>query len=70
MKKFYRHGDTCYFVHRDILISHFSDKNGILDMEKVKLWRDWLNGVDHVLRTDSHFLFVETIQEAEVIEES
>ena len=68
MKKFYKHGDTCYFVHRDILISHFSDKNGILDMEKVKLWRDWLNEVDHVLRTDSHFLFVETIQEAEVIE--
>lgn len=39
-------------------------------MEDVKLWRDYLHGVDHVLRTDSHFLFVETIQEAvEIVDE-
>ena len=70
MKQFYRNGDSCYFVHRNILISHFANKEGVLNMDNVKLWRDWLNGVDHVLRTESHFLFVETIQEAEVIEES
>jgi hypothetical protein len=39
-------------------------------LEGVKLWRDGLSFVDHVLRTDSHFLFVETIQDAEIIEEN
>ena len=28
MKQFYRNGNECYFVHRDIRISHFTDKNG------------------------------------------
>ena len=69
MKQFYRHGDSCYLIHRDILISHFANKEGVLNMDNVKIWRDGLNGVDHVLRTESHFLFVETIQEAEIIEE-
>ena len=52
MKQFYRNGDECYFIHRNILISHFADKEGILNMDNVKIWRDYLNGVDHVLRTD------------------
>tara|TARA_R110002050_G_scaffold286861_1_gene437652 strand:+ start:1607 stop:1819 length:213 start_codon:yes stop_codon:yes gene_type:complete len=70
MKQFYKHGDECYFVHRNIAISHFASKEGVLNMDNVKIWRDGLYWVDHVLRTDSHFLFVETIQEVEVIEES
>lgn len=69
MKQFYKNGEECYFVHRDIAISHFSNKEGILNMDNVKIWRDGLNGVDHVLRTESHFLFVETIKEAEIVEE-
>jgi hypothetical protein len=36
----------------------------------LKLWRDGFSFVDHVLRTDTHFLFVETIQDAEIIEEN
>mgnify|MGYP003633101983 CR=1 FL=1 len=69
MKQFYKHGDECYFVHRNIAISHFANKEGVLNMDNVKIWRDGLYWVDHVLRTDSHFLFVETIQEVEVIED-
>ena len=69
MKQFYKHGDECYLVHRDIAISHFADKNGVLNMDNVKIWRDGLNGVDHVLRTESHFLFVETIKDAEIVED-
>lgn len=69
MKQFYKNGDECFFIHRNILISHFTDKKGILNMDNVKIWRDGLNGVNHVLRTDSHFLFVETIKDAEIIEE-
>ena len=69
MKQFYKHGDECYFVHRNIAISHFANKEGVLNMDNVKVWRDGLYWVDHVLRTDSHFLFVETIQEVKVIKD-
>ena len=69
MKQFYKNGNEYYFVHRDIRISHFTDKNGVLNMNNVKIWRDGLNEVDHVLRTDSHFLFVETIKDAQIVEE-
>ena len=30
----------------------------------------WLPKVDHVLRNETHFMFVETIQDAEIIEET
>ena len=38
-------------------------------MEWVKMWRDHIHNVDHVLKTDTHFLFTETIQDAEIIDE-
>jgi hypothetical protein len=47
----------------------FTDKDGIVDLEGVKIWRDGLERVDHVLRNETHFLFVETIQDAEIIED-
>jgi len=70
MKHLYKHNDKCYFIHRSISLSRFTNNEGIIDLEGVKLWRDGLPFVDHVLRTDTHFLFVETIQDAEVIEEN
>ena len=36
-------------------------------MELVQAYRDWV-GCDHVLRSQTHFLFCETIEEAEIIE--
>ena len=69
MKQLYKHNDTWYIIHRDIPISLFTNKEGIINLEAVKEWRDYLSNVDHVLRTESHFLFAETIQEAEIIEE-
>jgi len=45
MKQFYKHGEEYYLIHRDIAISHFADKDGVLNMDNVKLWRDYLNGV-------------------------
>jgi len=68
MRQWYRHGDQYYIIHKHIRISSFSDKNGILNMEMVKECRDILPNVDHVLRNETHFMFVETIQEAEIIE--
>jgi hypothetical protein len=32
--------------------------------------RDYFFRVNHVLRNDTHFLFAETIQDAEIIEET
>jgi hypothetical protein len=69
MKQLYKHNEKWYIVHRDIPISLFANKEGVINLEGVKEWRDYLPNVDHVLRTESHFLFVETIQDAEIIEE-
>ena len=69
MKQLYKHNDKWYIIHRDIPISLFANKEGIINLEAVKEWRDYLPNVDHVLRTESHFLFAETIQEAEIINE-
>jgi hypothetical protein len=69
MKQLYKHNDKYYIIHRSISISLFTDKEGIVDLEGVKIWRDGLPKVDHVLRNETHFLFVENIQDAEIIEE-
>jgi hypothetical protein len=38
-------------------------------LDLVKEGRDSIFKVDHVLRNETHFLFAETIQDAEIIEE-
>ena len=70
MRQFYKHNDKWYIIHRAKPISSFADKQGSLRMDIVKDYRDYLFLVDHVLKTDSHFLFVETIQDAEIIGET
>jgi hypothetical protein len=70
MKQWYYHSDKIYIVHKKIAISSFTNSDGILNMDMVKEGRDSLFNVDHVLKTDRHFLFVETIQDAEIIEEN
>jgi hypothetical protein len=69
MKQLYKHNDKYYIIHRSISISLFTDKEGIVDLEGVKIWRDGLPKVDHVLRDNLNFLFVETIQDVEIVEE-
>ena len=39
------------------------------NMDIVKEWRDYLPKVDHVLRNQTHFLFVETIEDVEEIKD-
>jgi hypothetical protein len=69
MKQLYKHNDKYYIIHRSIAITLFTDKDGKIDLDGVKIWRDGLERVDHVLRNETHFLFVETIQDAEIIED-
>jgi len=67
---FYRHNDKLYIIHRDIPLHNFTNKEGVVNLEMVKDCRDYFFRVDHVLRNETHFLFVETIQDAEIIGET
>jgi hypothetical protein len=62
-KQLYYHNDKAFLIVRRISLGCF-DKKGILDMGLVKGVRDWFE-CDHVLKTSSHFLFVETIEDIE-----
>ena len=69
---FYRHNDKLYIIKRQIKIEDFTDKEGKVDLDLVKEGRDSIFKVDHVLRNETHFLFVETIPdvEFEMVEET
>ena len=59
--------DIAYRVKKDIVVDKFLIKGtNKLNMDLVQAYRDWL-GCDHLLRTQSHFMFCQTIQEAEII---
>ena len=60
--------DIAYRVKKDIVVNKFLIKGtNRLNMDLVQAYRDWL-GCDHVLRTQTHFMFCQTIQETEIIE--
>lgn len=67
MNKLFNHNGKSYLIRREIPISYFTNKEGHIDIELVKDWRDYLHNVDHVLRNETHYLFAETIQDAEEI---
>lgn len=66
MIQLYKHNDNWYKIIRVLKIHNVSDKNGNLNMEWLKSWRDYLGG-DHVLRHNDAFLICETIQDAEIV---
>jgi len=66
---FYKHNNKCYVIHRQIRVDDFVDKEGKINLDLVKEGRDSIFKVDHVLRNETHFLFAETIQDAEIIKE-
>lgn len=59
---YYRNGNA-YLIKRKIPVHNF-EKNEQLDLDFVKMWRDYLD-CDHVLRDQTHFIFVETIQDVD-----
>ena len=65
-KQLYYHGDKAYLVNRRIPVHNFEKDGGVV-LDFVKAWRDYL-GCDHVLRDQTHFIFVETIQDIEIEE--
>lgn len=63
--KLYEHNDRLFIIKREIPLHNFTRKGEThLDMDYVKAWRDWL-GVDHVLRTQTAFLFVINVDDVE-----
>ena len=69
MTPIYKHGDAAYVILRKKPISYFSAKLGEQpDMDYVKMFMEWVNA-DHVLRSDTHFMFCETVQDAQIIED-
>lgn len=69
MKTVYKHGDAAYIILKQKPISHFARKLGELpNMDYVKIYMEWVQA-DHVLRSETHFMFCETIQDAQIIED-
>jgi hypothetical protein len=64
MKQLYTHNGKAYLILRKVFIGKFEVDQHPENMEYVKMYRDWV-GADHVLRDQTHFLFVETIQDVE-----
>ena len=59
--------DSLYLIRR-VIPEHMFTFNKKLELDAVKQYRDHL-GCDHVLREQSNFMFVETIEEAKIDEE-
>ena len=68
MKQVYNHNGESYIILDQRPINHFSKSFGNQpNMEYVQMYMKWCKA-DHVLRNQTHFLFCETIQNAEIIE--
>ena len=59
--------DRGFVVKQEMPVHRFEVKgSNRLNMELCQAYRDYL-GCDHVLRTKTHFLFCETIEDAELV---
>jgi hypothetical protein len=66
MYNIYYHNETPYKVLRKIKTHNVAPK-GIVDMELLKDFRDYV-GADHVLQKADEYWLCETIKEAEIVE--
>jgi len=61
--------DRAFVVKQEVAVGRFEVKGeNRLNMKLCQDYRDYL-GCDHVLRTQTHFLFCETIEEAKIIDD-
>ncbi len=61
VNKLYRHQGNIYKVIRNIPLHNFSSQ------EQVKEFRDYINS-NHVLKTKTHYMFCEVVEDAEIVE--
>ena len=62
-QQLYRNGEDLYLILREVEISRLLDKAGQIRGDAFNALKDYV-GSDKVLKNQSHFLFCETIQEA------
>lgn len=67
MKELLKYNNEYFIIHRTVPKFQFN-KGGRVDSELVKLCVEYFPFVDDVLQNDKRFLFVEKIQDAEIIE--
>jgi hypothetical protein len=60
--KYYHHQGQLYNILREIRHHNFPDKS------MIKEFMETIYHCDHVLSNKTHYLFCETVQEAEVVE--
>lgn len=63
-RELFKHNDKLYIIKAKSPISSFIDKTGKLHLDFVKGMQNFFK-CDHTLKTETHFLFVETIEEIE-----
>ena len=69
MKSVYKHGDAAYYVVAKKPVQHFAKTYGDQpNMEYVQMYMKWLK-CDHVLNNQTHFMFCETIHDAEIVDD-
>jgi hypothetical protein len=68
LKTLYHYGDKLYEIARQIPLHNFYRKDGSMMSEYFNAWKAHL-GADHVLKTQTHFIFCKTVEDAEIISE-
>jgi hypothetical protein len=63
MKELFFYNDNTYSIIRKLRASYFYKKEE-LNRELLNKWKEYL-GAEHILKTDTHFLMVETVKEPE-----
>jgi hypothetical protein len=69
MKQLFKFNDKLYVIIRSMALHNFENKDGSINMDVLKAWRDYL-GCDHVLRHNERYLLVQTIQDAIIEDEN
>ena len=64
--KLLKYNGNFYRLVRQMPLHQFTRKDGSIMGEKYNAWKEWLK-TDHVFKTQSHFLFCETVQDAEIV---
>ena len=68
LKQIFYHNDTYYVVLRKLKVHSVSNSNGVINMDALKAWRDYV-GADHVLRQNDEYLLCETVKDAQLVED-
>ena len=63
-KKPYEHNGNLYLIIREMPLHNFTRKDGSIIPEVFNGWKEYL-GAEHVLKTKTHFLFCEKVQDVE-----